>query len=172
MLFWGSWHRSKNFPPQKPHYYESLTHPHAHRALCTPAAHGKYFNLIIWQHTKTCHLMKSLASNAYYRVIALWVWCCVPIFRRLSLFRYCFYAFFSLPLILRCPSSVTAFQRVYFFSDEVTTNRILASKFSALCSSNTTIYSFQCFNDVKLWIYCVCVCKCMMLKIGSENPTA
>lgn len=40
------------------------THTFALPARALPTQLGKYFNLIIWQHTKTCYLVKSLVSNA------------------------------------------------------------------------------------------------------------
>lgn len=122
----------------------SLTQIHFLPARTLLASLGKYFNLIIWQHTKTCYLVKSLGKVMHTTLYD------VPIFRYLSFFRY-YFIFCILSFISYCVS-----EGVLVLGD--TTNRIMASKFSALGSSNTTIYSFQCFNDVELWIYCVRVC--------------
>lgn len=119
------------------------------------AALWKYFNLIIWQ--------------TYKKRSIRWRACCIH---------------WAISFVLRSNFFVIVFLHtllsftIYCVLEGCTFFRIVSTKTSyfshqsfPLCVRlHTTIYCFQCFNDVKLWIYCVyTVCMDVGNGIGKSN---
>lgn len=153
--FKSSWHRMKNFSTTK-----------TKLLWFARIALGKYFNLIIRQHTKTCYLMKSLWVINFSLVL-----------------RSQFYIFFPPKWIERvclcvCVSSldvVLSLFSIAFLADFlIATIHIIKVFRSAFRVYYQQIYGLQCFNVLmtlttfKLWICCICIYE----QMGSEKATA
>lgn len=111
---------------------------------------GKYFNLIIRKHTKTCYLMKSLWVINFSLVLRSNFFpvcmCVVLVVLRFYLGCFC------------CPfSSPVAFWLIF------DCNHSYYQSFPLHVRTHEQIYGFQCFNVLmtlttfKLWICCICI---------------